>query len=492
MLCTSRQALAHASWRARHPSLRHHVRHSNNVERMGPPFAAAAAKGRRRRRRCSIASALIAPSFLICLLLGILPQACAASASGTPISPALPEVLPAVRKLPDDDVAKGDDDARIEHVTPKANDSQEEAWREQLPHQLKQRCGTLHRLLLPMPRSPGGTTPKSTVDDKDKGGDDDAVEIYLLGTSHVSKDSCEDARLLMEHVCPDVLFIELCHQRLALLADGTTAESGSATDQPEDGARSENTPPEKARQQSKAEKQPRGMSWSAGMLTKIQQDYATKLGVDIGGEFREAYAAAARQQKTFEEEMNRRRFGLVNPAIASKAGPITVILGDRPVRLTILRAWESLRFLGKAKLCLGLLWSSLRPPSEKELKEWMDKIMNDPTNDLLTDSIAELAKHFPQIGRTIIDERDEYMSCKLKQTVNLLSNVPSIGRRRRIVAVVGAGHCPGISKLLGDATETGTSSPEEKLKKLIETRNWKINNPHIQSLITDVTELHFQ
>ena len=486
---------------------------------MIPPSAIAATRVHRRRgRRCSFASALIASSLLACLVRGptILPQVCAASAAGggAPVSPSLPEVLPAVRKLPDDDVTKDDNDERIEHVTPAAklpqdqeNDDskgvsnfvpatekphpaiEEEFWREQLPHQLKERRGTLHRLLVPMPRA--ASRLKEQVDSN--GVDDNIVEIYLLGTSHVSKDSCEDARLLVEAVCPDVLFIELCHQRLALLADDTTGGGSDNAKQPEGGT-NENTTPEKTKQQSKAEKQPRGMSWSAGMLTKIQQDYATKLGVEIGGEFREAYAAASRQQKTFEEEMNRRRFGLVNPAIASRVGPITVILGDRPVRLTILRAWESLRLFGKAKLCLGLIWSSLRPPSEKELKEWMDKIMNDPTNDLLTDSIAELAKHFPQIGRTIIDERDEYMSCKLKQTVNLLSNVPSIGRRRRIVAVVGAGHCPGISKRLATNTDTANlkESPEERLKKLIETKKWKIDNPHVQSLVTDVTELHFQ
>ena len=483
------------------------------------PTIAATKVRRRQGRRCSIASALIASCSLLACLVGgptILPQACAASAaagggtSSTPVSPSLPEILPAVRKLPDDDVTKDDNDERIEHVTPatklpqdQENDNtrggsnfvpaietshsaiEEEAWREQLPHQLQQRRGTLHRLLVPMPRAASGLNEE--VDGN--GVDDDIVEIYLLGTSHVSSDSCEDARLLVEAVCPDVLFIELCHQRLALLADDTPA-GGDSSNQPEGVSANENTTPEKAKQQSKAEKQPRGMSWSAEMLTKIQQDYATKLGVDIGGEFREAYAAASRQQKTFEEEMNRRRFGLVNPAIASSVGPITVILGDRPVRLTLLRAWESLRLFGKAKLCLGILWSSFRPPSEKELREWMDKIMNDPTNDLLTDSIAELAKHFPQIGRTIIDERDEYMSCKLKQTVNLLSNVPSIGRRRRIVAVVGAGHCPGISKRL--ASNTDTSIPEERLKKLIETKKWKIDNPHVQSLVTDVTEVHFQ
>lgn len=177
-----------------------------------------------------------------------------------------------------------------------------------------------------------------------------------------------------------------------------------------------------------------------------------------------------------------------------------MILGDRPVRLTILRAWESLRLFGKVKLCIGLLWSSLRPPPEKELKEWMEKIMNDRNSDLLTDSIAELSKHFPQIGQTIIHERDQYMVCKLRQTVNVLGNVPCARRRRRIVVVVGAGHCPGMSTMLNDDDGAFTTSAdgegaaiglEERLRNLVETKKWKVaDNQGIRSLTTDITELH--
>lgn len=299
-----------------------------------------------RRRRCSVASVL----FVSTLLVGATPQAapsvlpklfgdgngsslplvaCAAAAAGTPVSPSLPEVLPAVQTLPDEDVTKDDDDERIEHVTPNAKSKveqgdsiddnfvqedenrpsaiDEEAWREQLPHQLQQRRGTLHRLLVPI--SSASTSGQTTHD---------VVEIYLLGTSHVSKDSCDDARLLVEHICPDVLFIELCHQRLALLADDTADPSHELEEK--SGGSDEQTTGE-SQKQPKAEKQSRGMSWSAGMLTRIQQDYATKLGVKIGGEFREAYGAAVRQQKAFEEEMNRHRFGLVDPAIASALVP---------------------------------------------------------------------------------------------------------------------------------------------------------------------------
>lgn len=248
-------------------------------------------------RFTTLAAAAVA---FVILLLVVIPS-CA-----TGIGPSLPEVLPAIQRLPEEDVTK--ENGLIVHAKPtdahvpvseditctsdepvskssdshlsregradsslenngNRDDNEDEEWRKSLPIQLQQRRGTLHRLLVPY-----GNRNKDTT--KAELGDDGLCEIYLLGTSHVSKDSCIDARLLMEHIRPDVLFIELCHQRLALLADDpapTDTESGTNSNEPQ----------ENVSRKKKAEKQSRGMSWSAGMLMKIQQDYATKLGVSV-------------------------------------------------------------------------------------------------------------------------------------------------------------------------------------------------------------------
>ena len=52
-------------------------------------------------------------------------------------------------------------------------------------------------------------------------------EVYLLGTAHVSKDSCEDVKTLMESIKPDVLFVELCNQRIGILEDEDTDTSNN-------------------------------------------------------------------------------------------------------------------------------------------------------------------------------------------------------------------------------------------------------------------------
>ena len=134
-----------------------------------------------------------------------------------------------------------------------------------------------------------------------------------------------------------------------------------------------------------------------------------------------------------------------------------MILGDRPVFLTLTRAWESLRIWGKAKLLVGLLISTLQKPSPEELKEWMEKILGDDSGDLLTESIAELAKHFPTLEKVIISERDAYMSCKLYQTCReLLVSDPGT-HRYRMVAIVGAGHVEGMCNWLTTPNGPSTS-----------------------------------
>jgi pheromone shutdown protein TraB len=167
-------------------------------------------------------------------------------------------------------------------------------------------------------------------------------------------------------------------------------------------------------------------------------------------------------------------------------------LGDRPVRLTLLRAWEALSPFGKIKLIFALVWSSFFQPSEEELKEWIDSVMNDPTNDILSKSIQELSRHFPAIQKTIIEERDMYMACKIVQTVRIIGAGSSQdGMRRKIVAIVGAGHCPGIKSLLSrEVNRQGELKVEEELVRIVQTKRHTIeNDPEMNSLITDVASI---
>jgi pheromone shutdown protein TraB len=360
--------------------------------------------------------------------------------------------------------------------------SGEDEWRNEFPEQLRKREGSLYRFLIPtgFPAADGQS--------------DHLCEVYILGTAHVSKDSCDDVKTLMKHVKPDVLFIELCNQRIAIL------ENGSETLDEVVDCKKEKSVGEMTKELMQHNP---GMNKAAALssvlLTKIQSDYATKLNVTIGGEFKEAYQMAKSQHleminlvKTIQLQQSQ---GILNDDLIQKArmcNGCSIVLGDRPVRLTLLRAWEALSPFGKIKLIFALVWSSFFQPSEEELKEWIDSVMNDPTNDILSKSIQELSRHFPAIQKTIIEERDMYMACKIVQTVRIIGAGSSQdGMRRKIVAIVGAGHCPGIKSLLSrEVNRQGELKVEEELVRIVQTKRHTIeNDPEMNSLITDVASI---
>jgi pheromone shutdown protein TraB len=200
------------------------------------------------------------------------------------------------------------------------------------------------------------------------------------------------------------------------------------------------------------------------LLTSVQEDYANDLGVELGGEFRCAH-----------------QYWLGKPNCH-------LILGDRPLSLTLVRAWESLSLFGRIKVMLGLLWSSFRKPDPEELREWLRSVLRDET-DVLTESFLELRRHFPTLYTTIIEERDAWLAAKLVQTVRALQHTR---RESTVVAIVGAGHMPGILQWL--TAPPNASTPEEILRPLTVTRKWA-NDEVVQKTVApawihEVTELN--
>ena len=92
---------------------------------------------------------------------------------------------------------------------------------------------------------------------------------------------------------------------------------------------------------------------------------------------------------------------------AQSAG-VPIALVDRPVQLTLQRAWKSLRMWGKIKLMFSSLYSILAVDEikEEEIERLKDK-------DMLTSTIEEVARQAPTVKRVLIDERDAYMARKI-------------------------------------------------------------------------------
>ena len=105
---------------------------------------------------------------------------------------------------------------------------------------------------------------------------------------------------------------------------------------------------------------------------------------------------------------------------------------DMNTQQLFIKMWKSMPFSEKFKLLLsgfgGMFVSKKRV--EKELKN---------LQNTFDSYIEEIGKRFPTIKATLIDKRNEYM---VKRLVNLNENYENI------IACIGDGHVPGISKLL--------------------------------------------
>ena len=302
------------------------------------------------------------------------------------------------------------------------------------------------------------------------------TDIYLLGTAHVSNDSSKDVRLILNSVHPDCIFVELCEARIPLL-EGVQEEEEPATNT----TTTKRSFLERLKEIQQTQGGGRMQALSTILLTSVQEDYAKELGVELGGEFRCAHAYWKNCTTTAEVQQQQQQ----RPHL---------VLGDRPLYLTLVRSWESLGWFSKIKVCAGLLWSSLRKPKKEEIRAWLESVMREES-DVLTESFQELRKHFPSLYTTIISERDAWLAAKLTQTCLALSNNAPAGGNERLsmVAIVGAGHVPGICQWLTNQPSDTTKTPEGVLAELVATKRWAkdeyVQLEAIPSWIHDIQEL---
>jgi pheromone shutdown protein TraB len=314
------------------------------------------------------------------------------------------------------------------------------AWKQRLPVELQNRA-TLQRIVIPT--APGYYT-----------------TVYLLGTSHVSNDSSADVNLLLYSVRPNVVFLELCQQRIGMLDSSNHAENELDTRSTNNNNNNMTFWQKVRLVQQQSQGMTRAGALGTVLLTSVQQDYAESLGVELGSEFQRAH-----------------EYCLHNHVPRSTI----CILGDRPLQITLLRAWESLRWWGKTRVVLGLVWNLLKRQDAQELREWMQTILvQEGETDVLTTSIQELKRHFPTLERVILQERDAYMACKIYQSCRALPR----RENHTMVAIVGAGHVRGMVRWL---TVPSNQTPEEILSPLVTTRTGSFDE--VQTLITDVTQL---
>ena len=116
---------------------------------------------------------------------------------------------------------------------------------------------------------------------------------------------------------------------------------------------------------------------------------------------------------------------------------IPIALIDRDITITLQRALNKMGFMEKAKFMFGLIASALGFGDEEDVD--IEELKNPDNLDELMEMFKDEA---PSVYETLVHERDAYLAGRLMQ-------IP----QDRVIAVVGAGHRPGIERYL-DNPET--------------------------------------
>lgn len=217
-------------------------------------------------------------------------------------------------------------------------------------------------------------------------------EIYIVGTAHVSRSSVQDVARTIETLRPDTVCVELCQPRYRAIVHQDAWRSMDIF---------------------KVIRQKRAVFLLAQLvLTVFYRRLGQHLGVQPGAEMIEAIRRA--------EQHNAR-----------------LVLADRPIETTLRRVWGHLTVWNRFKMVLQIAVGLIVSDSVDETL--VEEMKN---QDQLEHILSAFTKSFPEVKKRLIDERDLYLAYHIQ-------NAPG----EKIVAVVGAGHVPGICRVLGQALD---------------------------------------
>ena len=212
-------------------------------------------------------------------------------------------------------------------------------------------------------------------------------EIILVGTAHISKESMEEVDKTVRDTLPDCVAVELDEQRYESIKSPEAWKNLDIV---------------------KVLKEKRGFIMLANLvLGSFQRRMGADVGVKPGDEMRSAL--------TVSEELG-----------------IPVAMVDRPIQTTLKRAWAKNSLWGKLKLLSALFAAAFE--KEEISAEQIESLKSSNEMDSMMD---ELAGYLPTVKEVLIDERDRYLASHIWNC-----------KGKKVLAVLGAGHLPGVEKFL--------------------------------------------
>jgi pheromone shutdown-related protein TraB len=225
----------------------------------------------------------------------------------------------------------------------------------------------------------------------------DSREILLLGTAHVSQESLKEVEDSVISEAPDHVCVEMDEGRLKNLEEG---KRWAATDL------------------KNVLRKGQGFMMMANLaLASFQRRMGVDTGVQPGAEMKAAVDA-------------------------SREAGIPFSCSDRSIQVTLTRAWRLSGLWSKMKLISSLIASVVTTESASP-----EEIENLKKSDAMQGMMNELAEYLPAVKTVLIDERDHFLASKI-------FTAPG----KKILAVVGAAHVPGILRVMEELDAGNRSS----------------------------------
>ncbi|KAI3735219.1 hypothetical protein L6452_14709 [Arctium lappa] len=228
--------------------------------------------------------------------------------------------------------------------------------------------------------------------------------IWLFGTNHVSEKSAIDVERVVQTVKPDNVVVELCRSRAGIMYTSTDTEV-----------------------EPRLKSNPFSLSGS-GFVGAVGRS------INLGGQ---TALALRLLLATFSSKISsniNRPFGDEFRAARKASEEISaqVVLGDRPIEITLQRAWSSLKWSEKLSLVIAIL-RGITSSSDQSKMNFKDSTTNDSDFQLY----EQLSFSYPSLLQPLIHERDTYIAWSLKRS-------KAVRNGKRVVGVIGRGHLNGV------------------------------------------------
>jgi pheromone shutdown-related protein TraB len=217
--------------------------------------------------------------------------------------------------------------------------------------------------------------------------------LYLIGSSHISKQSIKEIKKAFEDLKPDLVAVELDKQRLhGLMSDKKS--KFSLYDIKRVGLK--------------------GFlfaligSWASNKLGKL-------VGVKPGTEMKTAIKLA-------------------------KKNKVKVALIDQNIEVTLKKFSKAFTWKEKFRVISDIFQALVLRKKDKVLTFDLNKV---PSRKIINMLIAQVKERYPNLHKVIIEERNYYMARKLKKLMALHPD-------EKILVVMGAGHLDEVIRILKD------------------------------------------